>query len=71
MTYRNAPDRPAAKIASFERREAWAMTSILFVVLYLAVPLGLATLALFGRGQTDEEAPEPSRVSVRSGRRPH
>lgn len=46
------------------------MGSILFLVLYLAAPMGLATLALFGRQPTEEEAREPIKVFANDGRRP-
>jgi hypothetical protein len=43
--------------------------SILFMVLYLAVPLGLATLALLDCRPADEEAREPIKVFARRERR--
>jgi hypothetical protein len=48
-----------------------AMASILFIVVYLAVPMGLATLALFGRQPLiEEEAREPIKILAHEERRP-
>jgi hypothetical protein len=46
------------------------MMSILFIVLCLAVPMGFATLALFGRQPSEGEALEPIRIPARRERRP-
>jgi hypothetical protein len=49
------------------------MTSIQFIVLYfayLAVPMGLATLALCGRRPAEEETLEPTKILACKERRP-
>ena len=40
--------------------------SVLFMVLYLAAPLGLATLALFGEEPREEDSFQPIRIPARS-----
>ena len=45
------------------------MAPILFLVLYLAIPTGLATLALFDCRPAEQEAREPIKIFARKERR--
>src|SRR5579862_7765829 len=64
LTYRNVSRAVGVQYSTFE--EEATLMSVLFMVLYLAAPLGLATLALFGEEPREEDSFQPIRIPARS-----